>query len=251
MIELIGKIARREGVGDVLADGVRRAAKEFGKDANLLALEVKGQEIPMHEPRLKHGLGLGYAVSPTGADHCHNIHDTLYSKVSHFLRDMYPLGILEPLEASDLSEAKVRLFSYETAYRHFMDCALMCYFLPFDRSHMVDIVKSVTGWDTSLWEIMKVGERALNLTRVFNIRSGFDAGDDYLPERFFEPFDGGPLEGVSVDRVKFEKAKMTYYQMMGWTAEDGIPNRAVLAELGISWSHEFLEKGNRAERRHT
>jgi aldehyde:ferredoxin oxidoreductase len=71
----IEMIARREGFGNILADGVARMAKRFGSETESFALTIKGQELPMHEPRLKHAISLGYAVSPTGADHMVNIHD--------------------------------------------------------------------------------------------------------------------------------------------------------------------------------
>ena len=82
MVKLTEKIARREGVGDLLAEGTLRAAKKIGKGAEQYAIQVKGQELPMHEPRLKTVLGVGYALSPTGADHCHNVHDSGFAKNS-------------------------------------------------------------------------------------------------------------------------------------------------------------------------
>jgi aldehyde:ferredoxin oxidoreductase len=242
MVKMVEKIAKREGIGDLLAEGVKRAALELGEDAEKLALEVKGQEIPMHEPRFKHGLGLGYALSPTGADHCHNIHDSLYSKESRYMKDMYSLGILGPLDVRDLGVEKVRLYKYESTFRNFQNCALLCSFLPYMHNDVVDIVRGVTGWDTSLWEIMKIGERAVNLTRVYNVREGFDGDDDSLPDRYFEAFGEGPLKGVSMDRGKFEEAKRSFYQMMGWSPQKGIPGRGVLDELGIGWSHRFIEE---------
>jgi len=248
MIKMIEKIARREGLGDLLAEGVKRAAQKLGGRAMDFALEVKGQELPMHEPRYKHGMGLGYAVSATGADHCHNIHDTLYARRSRYLEDLSPLGILEPLDARDLGEEKVRLYMYESTFKNFQNCAVLCYFVPYRHNDVVDLVRGVTGWDTSLWEIMKVGQRAVNLTRVYNVREGFDADDDRLPGRFFEPLGSGPLEGVSIDRTKFDRARRSFYRMMGWSVKKGVPGPGVLQELGIGWSHRIMREGGRQRR---
>lgn len=245
MVKLVGMIARREGIGDLLAEGVRRASQAWGSDAEKIALEVKGQEVPMHEPRYKHGMGLGYALSPTGADHCHNIHDSLYSREGRHLKKLRALGILEPLDVTDLGAAKVRLYKYESTFRNFLNCAVLCYFLPYDHNQIVDIVNGVTGWNTSLWELMKVGERAVNLTRVYNVREGLDAKDDYLPARFFEPFTEGPLRGVSIDRRKLERAKKIFYRMMGWSPGKGIPGLGILNELEIGWAHHQMKRGTK------
>lgn len=232
MVAMVERIARREGLGDLLAEGVARAAARIGGRALELAMHVKGQEVPMHEPRLKHGLGLGYEVSPTGADHCHNIHDTVYTKS---VKSIMPLGILEPLPADDLGPAKVRLFYYKTSWQHFLDSAVMCYFVPWSIPQVVDIVQAVTGWNASLWELQKVGERAAVLGRLFNLSRGLGAETDRLPARFFEPFKGGPLDGVVYSRDVLDKARSLYYAMAGWD-DKGVPTRAKLVELELEWA---------------
>jgi len=231
LVEMVGRIARREGLGDLLAEGVARAAERLGGRARELAMHVKGQEIPMHEPRLKHGLGLGYCVSPTGADHCHNIHDTLYAKT---VKGVAALGILETMPADDLGPAKVRLFYYKTSWQHFIDSAVLCMFVDWSLGQVVDIVRAVTGWDTSLWELVKVGERAANMARVLNLRWGLGAETDRLPARFFEPFRGGPLDGVAVSQEVLEQARRLYYGMAGWDP-DGVPTAVKLVELELDW----------------
>jgi len=83
MVQMVEMIATRKGIGAVLAEGVARAAKVIGKGAEKFAMHVKGQELPLHEPRYKPGMGVGYTVSPTGADHSHNMHDPMFT-TSHF-----------------------------------------------------------------------------------------------------------------------------------------------------------------------
>lgn len=236
MVQLVEMIARREGIGKVLADGVARAASAFGKGAENFALHVKGQEIPMHEPRLKQALGVGYTISPTGADHNHNIHDTgLAIEVSDKYR---ALGIFQPLPCHDLSPAKVRMLVYGSLWDHTLNCLVFCNFIPLALDQMADLVRGVTGWNTTVWELMKLAERCIAMARVFNIREGMTKGDDYLPRRFFTPFTSGPLKGVSIDEGELKQAIDTYYAMVGWDRVSGVPTLAKLQELGIEWVAE-------------
>ncbi len=243
MLEMVERIALRQGLGDVLAEGVARAARKIGPPAEELALHIKGQEVPMHEPRYKQGLGLGYIMSPTGADHCHNMHDSSFTGMSLCMDEIMALGILEPLPVDDLSAAKVRLLIYWTNWIHFLNCAVFCYFVAvyggigFPR--MAQLVQAVTGWNTSVWELMKMGERALNMARAFNRREGFSPADDVLPRRFFSPHPSGPLQGVGIEEKAFSEAKETYYRMMGWP--EGHPSPAKLEELGVDWVVPLME----------
>jgi len=235
MLQMIEMIARREGLGKLLAEGTARAAKEIGKGAEDFAMHVKGQELPMHMPRCKAGMGFGYTISPTGADHCHNIHDHAFARrVGGSVGDM---GILEPLPPQELSPAKVRMVHYGSLWQHALNGLVHCQFVPLDSDKMVDLVKGITGWNTNLWELIKVAERCITMERAFNIREGKTKADDNLPKRFFTPFTSGPLEGVSVDEEKLKQAVETYYGMVGWDA-NGAPTLAKLQELGIEWVAE-------------
>ena len=231
MVQLVEMIASREGIGETLAEGVARAARVFGRGAEDFALHIKGQELPMHEPRFKPGMGVGYAISPTGADHCHNIHDSLYVKR---LGELDELGIFEPLPCQELSAAKVRMLVYGSLWRHALNCLVFCYFVPLNPGQMADLIRGVTGWNTTVWELMKVGERCVAMTRAFNIREGVTKDNDYLPRRFFVPFTSGPLNGVSIDKGQLDRAIDTYYSMVGWD-KNGAPTLAKLQELGIEW----------------
>lgn len=97
----------------------------------------------------------------------------------------------------------------------------------------VDYINSVTGWNMSLYELMKVGERNNTLARLFNCREGFTPEDDVLPERLHEGIGNGPLKGERVDPEQFLAARRLYYEMAGWDPETGRPTAAKLAELGI------------------
>ena len=243
MLAMIEQIVERKGLGALLSEGTVRAARKIGAKAEESVLAIKGQEMPMHDPRLKQGFGLGCAMSPTGADHCHNMHDTAFVALSSLMKEMSALGITSPLPANDLSAQKVRLLTYYTQWMHFLNSAVCCYFvvvygnIGFER--MTHLIRSVTGWNVSLFELMRVGERAMNLARVFNIREGFTSDDDLIPKRFFQKQPCGPLE-IAIDPETFLQAKETYYRMQGW--DNGVPSRAKLAELNIEWAGSYCKR---------
>jgi aldehyde:ferredoxin oxidoreductase len=237
---MIHKIARREGIGDLLADGVKHAADQLGGGAEQFALHVKGQELPMHEPRGKRGVALAYAISPTGADHKEAPHDPGYEGFGNSQHEFSQLGLLERVDRMDFGPQKVRAFFYLQGVWSLYNCVGMCTFvgvptgaLSLDR--LRDYVNAATGWDMSLFEMMKVGERANNMARLFNLREGFTADDDTLPARLFEPLRSGPLAGEALNPDEFRRALQLYYQMAGWD-ERGVPAAGKLAELGLTWA---------------
>jgi len=238
VVEMVHRIGRREGIGALLGEGVKRAAAKLGKGAERFALHVKGQELPMHDPRGKKGLSLAYALSPTGADHMEAPHDPLYAGFHPQGHPMGVLGLIEPLDPLHLDARKVRAF-YETqkvwsAY----NSVGMCDFVgaplnALELGPMVDYINAVTGWNMSLYELMKVGERNNTLARLFNVREGFTPEDDILPQRLHEGIGNGALKGERVDPDEFFAARRTYYEMAGWDPQTGRPTTAKLAELGV------------------
>lgn len=236
--QLVHLIGRREGIGALLGEGVRRAAARLGRGAERFALHVKGQELPMHDPRGKKSLSLAYALSPTGADHMEAPHDPLYEG---FHPDGHPLGglgLIEPVRMLDLGPRKVRAFYYTQQVWSFYNSVGMCDFVgtPLNAlalEQFVAYVNSVTGWNMSLYEMMKVGERANTLARLFNCREGFTPKDDVLPQRMHEGIGNGKLQGERVDPEQFLQARRLYYEMAGWDPETGRPTAARLAELEV------------------
>jgi aldehyde:ferredoxin oxidoreductase len=236
MLKLIGLIARREGIGVLLAEGTMRAAREIGGEAEKFALHVKGLELAMQEPRIKAGHGLGFAINPQGADHGTNVHDEIFATIGEPLDRFKPLGILEPLPSQDLSPHKVSLARYVQQIRFVLDSLVLCQFLPYDPEQLAQILSAVTGWKTGVVEMLKVGERIVTLARMFNIREGFTSADDTLPERFFQPKKTSTSTVRPVDRGELERAKRYYYALMGWDPETGIPLQEKLEELDIAWA---------------
>ncbi|MDH3675640.1 MAG: aldehyde ferredoxin oxidoreductase family protein, partial [Anaerolineae bacterium] len=209
MVRAVELIASREGFGDVMAEGVARMSERFGPQTERFNLTVKNQELPMHEPRLKHVMGLGYAVAPVGADHMMNVHDTDFASRGGGLERVN--AVLErdigPLDPKMLDEDKLQIFYHELNWMHFQDCAVNCHFYPYSYDHLAAALSGVTGLTYSLHDILKVGARAQTLSRLFNLREGFTADDDKLPKRVRKAFKTGPLAGVEITDEAFEWAK--------------------------------------------
>ena len=235
MVKMVEMIAKREGIGDLLAEGTKRAAMKIGGDAMKYSVQVKGQEVPMHEPRLKRALGVGYAVSPTGADHVHNIHDTMITS-EEGIGMLKPFGLLEPLQLEDLGPRKIQALVYSSEWRAMMNSIGFCIMPSFTPQELTDIVNAVTGWNTSMLELMNMGRRALTMARVFNLREGLTAEDDWLPPRFFNPTTSGSLSSTAVNPDQLREAIHIYYETMGWDRETGVPTNTTLEQLDIGWA---------------
>ncbi len=244
LCQMVDMIGRREGFGDVLADGLLPAAAKIGQGAERFAVHAKGQAQPMHEPRLKRGLAIGYAMSPTGADHCHSLHDTglVYPNEEGFIQSggLRGMGVLEAMDLESLGPEKVRAVIYNTISSIVNNCLTMCTFPGWSLRDLTDMTQAATGWDVSEYEILKLGERALTLARVFNMREGLTADDDELCERSYGPTQGGALSEGGIDREELKRAMRTYYGMMGWDRETGVPTPERLYELGVGWAAEHL-----------
>lgn len=242
LLPLIEKVAKREGFGNILAEGSKGAAARFGKNSEQFLLEVKGQEVPMHDPRVKSGVGLQYALSINGADHMFAQHDPFFTNKDSFgVKAAASIGLSEPVEAVDLGYKKVRLVLYTSYLNGVYDMLGVCIFGYIARSaisldRLLAVVEAVTGWDTSWWELLKAGERFLAMAKEYNARMGFGMDDDTLPEKFFTPFNGGPQDGKpGLDRERFREAVGLFYDMAGWDAGSGRPKAAKLYELGLDW----------------
>jgi aldehyde:ferredoxin oxidoreductase len=240
LLKVLELIIKREGIGDLLAEGVMRVARKLGGGSEAFAIHVKGLEVGMHEPRLKFGLGLGYSVAAVGADHGMGIHDTYFSSDNARFQDIKGIGFLEPLPTNSMDPKKVSLVADLHRWRTFEDSLVTCYFVPFNFEKLIEVVKAVTGWNTTVYEGMKVGERAIQLARIFNIREGIGSQYDRLPGRFSEPVPRGGNKGAYISPEELEQALLYYYQEMGWTV-NGVPGRYVLEKLDIGWAYGFLD----------
>lgn len=242
--ELIRKIALRQGLGDLLAEGSARAAEKIGNGAERFSMSVKKQELPAHMPQYKPAVGLIYAVNPFGADHQSSEHDVfLVMPPDSRERDrLSKLGIWKGYDNPyELDAEKVRFALDTQKYFSVLDTLSLCQFVwgpsweLYGPDELLELCRFGIGWETSLYELMMVGERRMNMMRQFNAREGFTSADDTLPERIFEPFSDGPSEGIHVDREAFEAAKKLYYDMAGWDPQTGNPTEATLKKLSLDW----------------
>ena len=249
VLRAIEAIALRRGVGDLLAEGSLRAATTLGPAAVDLTVTVKGQELPAHMPQHKRSLGLIYAVNAFGADHQSSEHDSMLKSKPGSLhqRRLAELGEFGNLDLRDLSDEKVR-FAYTTqCFYSALDSLGLCQFVwgpswqLYGPAETVELVRYGTGWDASMAELLRMGERRIHLLRAFNARERIGKSADVLPKKLFEPLGGkGPTAGVALTTGEFEHARDTYYRLAGCDPDTGYPTRARLTELGLEWVAEQI-----------
>jgi aldehyde:ferredoxin oxidoreductase len=217
MVELCQKIAKREGVGDILAEGTERAAKHFGHPE--IAMTVKGQGIPAYDPRGLKGMGIAYATSNRGA--CHLRAYTPASELS-----------LIPLKADPLAwKGKGELTKIFQDLHAFSDSLDLCKFSAFAEGgeEYAQQFSAVLGVPFTADDVMKAGERIYNLERYYNNLNGFREGSDTLPIRFLK--EPSTMPGSKGHVCELAEMLDEYYKARGW--KNGVVPEAKLKELGI------------------
>lgn len=236
LVSMVEAIAQRKGIGDLLAEGSRRAAVRIGRGAADLAMHVKGLEIPMHEPRGKRSLALAYTMAPIGADHQRAPHDIIFERPGRQLDQMALLGVGEPVPKTDLSATKVRLFVKGQQLWTLFNILGICQLVGAPNFTLtiptvVETVNAVTGWNTSIDDLMAKAEKQMTMARLFNIEAGLTPADDVLPKRFSEAL----TTYSGIGEQEFEDAKRLYYELMHWDCSTGEPLKERLIELGLAW----------------
>jgi aldehyde:ferredoxin oxidoreductase len=246
MLTMIKRIAKRQGLGDLLAEGSLRAAQKIGGEALFFAMQVKGQELPMHDPRGKYNVGIGYAISEIGADHLVVAHDPMLANPDSVpFKNAHPLGITVAQPARSLSYEKMKHFYILEKLTSLEKVIGYCFFGPAPRSYiqideMLLSINAATGWDLGVEDALLIGERATNMARIFNAREGFSREDDILPERLFQGLENGALQGEAMPREEFEQALTVLYGLKGWDPETGNPTREGLDALSLGWAADML-----------
>ncbi|MFC1901465.1 aldehyde ferredoxin oxidoreductase family protein [Chloroflexota bacterium] len=231
MLQVIDLIAHGQGIGKMLAEGTARLAKKIGKGSQDFAMNVKGLEAGMHDPRVQSGLAMSFMVSPTGADHCGGPPD-FTMEVDILFSKYHPLGFHTPVAMNDLSAHKVAVVRMAQLLNIIHDSMVFCHIPGPDFNQVTELFKAVTGWDTGIPELLRVAERILTLMRLFNLREGMTEADDLMPKRFYEPTTDGALANLQVDMAALERARKYYYALMGWDTK-GVPLPERLEELEI------------------
>jgi len=230
--ELIGK---KEGLGEVLGEGVLMAAKKIGKGSEKFAIHVKGLEFPEHNPRKFKSMGIAYATSNVGANH--NRGSPMLVE-RNLLSPELPWK--EPVDGF-IAKDKGRMTKVYQDICCAVDSLGICKFMVFwgklPIRILVEYYNAITGWDITFEDLMKAGERIWNLQRAFNIRMGTSRKDDTLPDRFLkESVNEGPAKGQIVE---LETMLAEFYNERGLD-ENGKPRKDKLLELGLDWVAEKL-----------
>ena len=235
---LIERVNARQGPGDVLAEGFPASVRHFGPSTAPYAIHCKGQGLPAHLAQVKPSQALMYAACPIGGDHMSCEHDWLLAGGGELA---LALGITGEGDARSIGLPKVRMTVFGQHFYSLLDTLSLCMFVwgpgsLFTYRQLEDLVRFTTGWDTNLWELMKVGERKTNMHRQLNARRGFTREHDILPDRLYEPLASGASEGAHVDADTFPRLLDRYYALMGWSTETGNPSGGKLMELGLEWA---------------
>jgi len=235
VIELLKRIALRQGLGDLLAEGAHRAAQKIGGQE--LVVHSKGMDYPAVDVRGTKGMALSFAVSPRGGDHLkglpmYEVGPEIYAKD---IREQ--LGIeVTPQYWLDYA-TKPKLMRWHEDWHCVVDSLGMCKlegiaFKPLLPTHFRDLLAAATGWDLDIIELGTVGERIWNLERLFGVREGIRRKDDLPPARMYQPVSNGPAKGARIEPEKFEQMLDEYYELRGWDA-DGVPCEKTLSRLGL------------------
>jgi len=227
IVAMTEKLAKREGFGDVLADGVKVAAEKIGKGADQYAIHIGGQELPAHDPKHAFYLATSYKMDPTPGRHF----------VGSELSDApaYPSGLLPEFDLKSFSgrgEARKRGSNFHQAVVCTGTCLFVFWAYP-NVDPIADFMRAVTGWDVTDDELLKTGERIANLRQAFNIREGLNPLKFKVPNRVLgePPLKEGPVAGVTLDEDTLIKEYLT---AMDWDLETAKPSRRKLLELGLA-----------------
>jgi aldehyde:ferredoxin oxidoreductase len=219
----VERIAYRQGLGDILAEGVKLASERIGKDSARFAMHVKGMEFPAYEPRGAFGSGLSYAVSPRGA--CH--------------RRAWPpakeiLGGYPPYTVEGKAEMIKGLYDENCVLHSLLVCDMPAKFIPLSLDDYSNYWQAVTGESISKNDFLTIAGRIETLIRMFNLREGLTRKDDTLPYRTLrEPLLDGPAKGQFIGEENLSRMIDEYYAIRGWDSA-GVPTASTLQKYGLS-----------------
>lgn len=246
MVQMFHKIARREGFGAILADGIKKASEKVGKGSETFALQVKGLEFTAVEPRAFFHSGLAFAVNDMGADHerIHVPYPPVLSLIDPKILKDLPFDMEKAWDRQS-PDGKGQLVKWMFDTRAALNCLETCVFtnrgkLYVDFRPYAKALTAATGVEFSYKDLWKAGERVINLERSFNVREGARRKEDALPERFLrEPMPRGGSKGKV---IPLDQMIDDYYAARCWEKETGIPSRSKLQELGLIDVAAELEK---------
>ena len=229
--QLIHMMARREGFGDVLADGNAALAERF--DVPELAVTVNRLEVPMHDPRAFAGMAAIYALSPRGA--CHVQGDMYGADMGS--RPPLELGV-SPGDRFETSEEKGRISARQQAWRTLYNAMILCQFQNPGVERVLGVLNSATGWDLKADDLLTLGKRIVTLKRLLNLRRGLTRADDRLPQLLTQPLAEGGTEGAVPD---LDTLLAGAYAEYGWDWETGVPSEQTLDGLDLGFATDVIK----------
>lgn len=223
VLKLLEMIAAKEGFGELVGKGTLAMARELGRDEGEAA-QVKGLEVPMHDPRAFAGQALSYATGPRGA--CHLKADYLMVETGGGAPEYDVL----PGDRFATDRVKVESAAKYQAYKELFDAAAMCKFAPVAPTLFANYLNAVTGWELDSQSLLQMGMRSLAIKRMISAKLGLTPADDTLPAIVNTPMTEGMTSGVS---YPIEDMVKEYYDFMGWDPTTGVPDESKIAELGL------------------
>ncbi len=223
IIAMLERLATREGFGDILADGTRVAATRIGRNAEEYAVHYHGQEPPAHNPKLEYGFASVYRMDATPARHC------------RWHAVFVPKGVPLPQYATGAWIGRGEAQRVNVMFNHAVEGLGLCLFVMATYPHvdlLLDFVKAATGWDVTVEEVLRTGERIGTLRHLFNLREGFNPLTYRISGRMTgnPPLKEGPLAGVSIDE---ETVNGEFLDAMEWDRKTTKPSRQKLRYLGL------------------
>ena len=235
--ELVRMISLREGIGDMLAEGVKIASERLGRGSEKYAIHGKGLETPAHDPRSGKVLGIAYGTANRGMCHIHPLEGMAYD-LGKMDWGLIKYGVPDPNTIDRWDEkGKGKIVKILQDALILPDILNTCKFFMYGGisiDHLAELLSAVTGWNIDGQELLKIGERVINLQRLFNMREGFGRDDDLLPERMKQKPAFGFYKNEDRCAIKdYEGMLDEYYAARGWDIETGIPIKEKLLELEL------------------
>lgn len=229
-IALLERMVERRGLGDTLADGVKRAARQIGRGSEQFAMHAGGQELPAHDPRHEADFGLVYEISPTPGRHTQGG----VGAAAMPPEDAAVLGLNPDLKTEDPVRFHAMAYAAVTAWRNVLNAAGLCHFgaITMGRQYVPDFLSAVTGWEIDMAECLHTGERIEVIRHLFGLREGYNPLHTDVAARAMgrPPLESGPRAGVVVE---IEDLKKAYLEQMAWDPSTAMPSPARLVTLGL------------------